>query len=102
PISLLSGSQYSNRFSAHFDFYALLLLCASFGLFFAAPFSAANKGIVLLTVVYYMMLHGVLFLSQGPRYKSPMDPFLAIIVAYALIRAVQLLSRRADGKGSAL
>jgi hypothetical protein len=86
PIFLTNKSQCANRYTSHLEFYMILLLFASFFVFAFSGIKAPYKGLIFLVIVYYAVFHGIFYLSQGMRYRSPMEPFLAIIVSFGIYK----------------
>ncbi|MFH1791608.1 MAG: hypothetical protein ABH885_06485 [Candidatus Omnitrophota bacterium] len=84
PVYLVNNAKYANRYASYLEFYVILLMAAGLFIFLFSKIKASYKALILLVVVFYALMHGVIFLSQSPRYKAPMDPFIAIVTAYGL------------------
>jgi hypothetical protein len=92
PVYLVNSCAYPNAYASHLEFYAIFVLFAGAAVFAVSKeVPIAHKALIAIPVIYYSLLHGVLFLSHSPRYKAPIDPFIAIIVSFGIRRMLKLL-----------
>jgi len=90
PVFLINNSIFPNKYASSLEFYTILLFFASILMFLLSRLESALKGLVLMIVVYYTMFHGILYLSQGARYRSPIEPFMAIVVSFGIYQIFKL------------
>lgn len=93
PIFLMNANKIPNRYAAHIEFYSVLSLVLGLLIFASSSIKSSFKVLSLIVVIYYTMFHGVFFLSIGPRYSTPMRPFLYIAISFGLYMIYRLLRR---------
>lgn len=100
PVFLINGSQLVNQYARHLEFYTILLYLASLGIFLFSNLRPADKTLIFLVIAYYTVFHGIFFLCHSPRYRAPMDPFLAIVVSFGVYKIFKIF-RSANTKVAA-
>ncbi|MDD5439336.1 MAG: hypothetical protein PHS37_04040 [Candidatus Omnitrophica bacterium] len=96
PLYLINNSRLANPFASCLEFYVLICFAAGAVFFLRANIPASGKILVLLVVIYYVILHGIVYISQSPRYSSPLIPFMDIVVAAGLYGMFKKLAKGAS------
>jgi len=81
-IFLINSERIENNFSPNLEFYTIIFFFA--GIFFLwrnMPKEKAFLYLIVIFLLYYTVIHGLIFIPHRMRYVAVMKPFLAVFLS---------------------